>query len=117
MLCLLPPERLVAVAKPRKSCGKGFIFGYIWLENGHLDHNRHNCLCFCQCRFTVARQSDVDAEVVPAFLKNAACHNMLASVTLPQKKGLFVVYIIFVAVVFVLQMLLNHKMFLFESKN
>nr|QCP69322.1 apolipoprotein M [Lateolabrax maculatus] len=33
-----------------------------------------------------ARQSDVDSEVVRAFLKNAACHNMLASVTLPQQK-------------------------------
>ncbi|XP_070823064.1 apolipoprotein M-like [Chaetodon trifascialis] len=33
-----------------------------------------------------SRRSDVDAEVVTAFLKKAACQNMLASVTLPQKK-------------------------------
>ncbi len=37
--------------------------------------------------FTVARQSDVDAKVVETFLKNAACHNLVANVTLPQEKG------------------------------
>ncbi|XP_042281049.1 apolipoprotein M [Thunnus thynnus] len=34
-----------------------------------------------------ARQSDVDSEMVTAFLKNSACHNMSASVKLPQEKG------------------------------
>ncbi|XP_019960524.1 apolipoprotein M isoform X2 [Paralichthys olivaceus] len=33
-----------------------------------------------------ARQSDVKPEVVTSFLKNSACHNMLASVRLPQTK-------------------------------
>ncbi|XP_035528801.1 apolipoprotein M [Morone saxatilis] len=33
-----------------------------------------------------ARQTDVDPAVVTTFLKNAACHSMLASVRLPQEK-------------------------------
>ncbi|XP_044064197.1 apolipoprotein M [Siniperca chuatsi] len=33
-----------------------------------------------------ARQSDIDSEVMRAFLKNSACHNMLASVRVPQEK-------------------------------
>ncbi|XP_045901786.1 apolipoprotein M [Micropterus dolomieu] len=33
-----------------------------------------------------ARQSDVDPEVVTVFLKNAACHKMLASIRPPQEK-------------------------------
>lgn len=35
-----------------------------------------------------ARHSRVDPDVVAAFLKNAACRNLSASVTLPQEKGL-----------------------------
>nr|XP_046254619.1 apolipoprotein M [Scatophagus argus] len=33
-----------------------------------------------------ARQTDGNTDVVTTFLKNAACNNMLASVTLPQEK-------------------------------
>ncbi|XP_026172939.1 apolipoprotein M [Mastacembelus armatus] len=33
-----------------------------------------------------ARQIDGDSEMVTTFLKNTACHNMLASVRLPQEK-------------------------------
>ncbi|XP_010747056.2 apolipoprotein M [Larimichthys crocea] len=33
-----------------------------------------------------ARQSDVDSEVVTTFLKNAACHNKLATVQPPEEK-------------------------------
>ncbi|KAM9353784.1 apolipoprotein M [Symphorus nematophorus] len=33
-----------------------------------------------------ARQNDAGSEVVTTFLKNAACNNMSASVTLPKKK-------------------------------
>lgn len=50
-----------------------------------------NCLLrplICQFPLTVDRQSDVNADVVSAFVSNAACNNMSASVTLPQKKGL-----------------------------
>lgn len=32
------------------------------------------------------RRSDADPDVVAAFLKNAACHNMSASVTPPQEE-------------------------------
>lgn len=42
----------------------------------------------CQSLSTVARQSDVDSEVVTTFLKNAACHNKLATVQPPEEKGL-----------------------------
>ncbi|XP_070692269.1 apolipoprotein M-like [Pempheris klunzingeri] len=33
-----------------------------------------------------ARHSDIDPEVVKSFLKNSACHNMLASLRLPHEK-------------------------------
>lgn len=38
--------------------------------------------------FAIARQNQVDPEVVTTFLKNAACNNMVFSVQPPQEKGL-----------------------------
>ncbi|XP_026228255.1 apolipoprotein M [Anabas testudineus] len=35
-----------------------------------------------------ARQVDVDSGVVTTFLRNAACHNLLATVILPQEKDI-----------------------------